>query len=266
MVLALTKDGSVCQYDAAVPFPRNLCGLLSTTRLSACQNWSWCCRSISCWALSRYAQWIVERCSDPQQDINAAQLQLDEVLQVLLSDFPSTPFFAPSLLSAPSLPSALSLISALSISSAFTPAPSGVALCPLPLALLSPVPSAFPSAFPCTFPSAFPSALSLLFSVLFHCPFLCLSSLPSLLVTHADMALEHPTSLPSSLMTYLLTHSTYHTRRLPLFPPYMPRAPEVAKKMLKMLLMCMAACRDCYGMFWITTSMFRKQPAAPWPP
>ncbi|KAL0043428.1 hypothetical protein WJX79_004487 [Trebouxia sp. C0005] len=41
-------------------------------------------RSISCWALSRYAQWIVERCSDPQQDINAAQLQLDEVLQGLL--------------------------------------------------------------------------------------------------------------------------------------------------------------------------------------
>lgn len=40
------------------------------------------CRSISCWALSRYAQWIVERCSDPQQDANAAHAQLDEVLQV----------------------------------------------------------------------------------------------------------------------------------------------------------------------------------------
>lgn len=43
---------------------------------------SHCCRSISCWALSRYAQWIVERCSDPQQDVNAAQAQLEEVLQV----------------------------------------------------------------------------------------------------------------------------------------------------------------------------------------
>lgn len=41
-------------------------------------------RSISCWALSRYAQWIVERCSDPQADANAAQAQLDEVLQGLL--------------------------------------------------------------------------------------------------------------------------------------------------------------------------------------
>ncbi|KAL3146894.1 hypothetical protein ABBQ38_014866 [Trebouxia sp. C0009 RCD-2024] len=41
-------------------------------------------RSISCWALSRYAQWIVERCSDPQQDMNAAHIQLDEVLQGLL--------------------------------------------------------------------------------------------------------------------------------------------------------------------------------------
>ncbi len=40
------------------------------------------CRSISCWALSRYAQWIVERCSDPQQDTQAAQAQLDAVLQV----------------------------------------------------------------------------------------------------------------------------------------------------------------------------------------
>lgn len=41
-----------------------------------------CCRSITCWALSRYAQWVVERCTDPQQDMNAAQVQLDEVLQV----------------------------------------------------------------------------------------------------------------------------------------------------------------------------------------
>ena len=41
------------------------------------------CRSISCWALSRYAQWIVERCSDSQQDVKAAHAQLDEVLQVL---------------------------------------------------------------------------------------------------------------------------------------------------------------------------------------
>lgn len=43
------------------------------------------CRSISCWALSRYAQWIVERCSDPQQDANAAYIQLDEVLQVSIT-------------------------------------------------------------------------------------------------------------------------------------------------------------------------------------
>lgn len=40
------------------------------------------CRSITCWALSRYAQWVVERCTDPQQDMAAAQVQLDEVLQV----------------------------------------------------------------------------------------------------------------------------------------------------------------------------------------
>ena len=43
------------------------------------------CRSITCWALSRYAQWVVERCTDPQQDMAAAQVQLDEVLQVRLS-------------------------------------------------------------------------------------------------------------------------------------------------------------------------------------
>jgi len=201
---------SVCQHDAAVPFLRNPCGVLSRTWISTGNFWNWCCRSISCWALSRYAQWIVERCSDPQQDINAAQLQLDEVLQVLHPALASVPLSAPSLPSAPSLLPA----SALSLPSAFTPAPFGLALCSLPLPCLSafshcpfPLPLALcPSSLP--FPLPFPSALSLCLSPL---PFL--SSLAAgLHFTDADMALEHPTSTLSSSMTYLLTHSTNHTR------------------------------------------------------
>lgn len=56
-------------------------GLETLTGTTCCTP----CRSISCWALSRYAQWIVERCSDPQQDANAAYIQLDEVLQVSIT-------------------------------------------------------------------------------------------------------------------------------------------------------------------------------------
>ncbi len=149
----------------------------------------------------------MERCSDPQQDINAAQLQLDEVLQVLHSAFPSAPFFA------------------LSPLSAFLPAlPLALPLCPLPLPLLLVLPSAFLSAPPSAFPSVLLSALSLCpFPLpLALCPFSlpfpsppspCLSCLPLLLVTHTDMALEHPTSIPSSRMTYLLTNSTNHSHR-----------------------------------------------------
>ena len=141
---------SVCQHDAAAPFSRNPRGVANKTRISLGEMWNRCCRSISCWALSRYAQWIVERCSDPQQDTNAAQLQLDEVLQVLLSVLPAAPFSAPFLPSVPSLPSALSFPSAL---------------------------------FPCPFPLPFLSALSLclLLSALSLCPspLPCLSALPA---------------------------------------------------------------------------------------
>lgn len=59
-----------------------MCGLFFSFLYETLRRAALACRSISCWALSRYAQWIVERCNDPQQDVAAAQAQLDEVLQV----------------------------------------------------------------------------------------------------------------------------------------------------------------------------------------
>lgn len=91
------------------------------------------------------------------------------------------------------------------------PLPSGLALCPFLLPRLFALPSALPFApsplplplcpFPLPFPSAFPLCPRCRHSV----------SAPSMLATHADVALEHHNPIPSSSMTFLLTNSLHHS-------------------------------------------------------
>ena len=40
------------------------------------------CRSITCWALSRYGHWIAEQALDPSQNMEQGLQQLEAVIQV----------------------------------------------------------------------------------------------------------------------------------------------------------------------------------------
>lgn len=40
------------------------------------------CRSITCWALSRYGHWIAEQALDPSQNMDQGLQQLEAVIQV----------------------------------------------------------------------------------------------------------------------------------------------------------------------------------------
>ena len=52
-------------------------GLFMCSILSACS-----CRSITCWALSRYGHWIAEQALDPSQNMEQGLQQLEAVIQV----------------------------------------------------------------------------------------------------------------------------------------------------------------------------------------
>jgi len=90
---------------------------------------------------------------------------------------PLCPSLCPPLCPFPSAPSSLPL--------PFAPSPLPLPLCPFPL----------------PFPSAFPLCPRCRHSV----------SAPSMLATHADVALEHHNPIPSSSMTFLLTNSLHHS-------------------------------------------------------